>query len=473
MFLNPGAHVHFIAACGTAMASLAVMMKQRGFRITGSDTHVYPPMSLYLRDQDIEIEEGFCGSRLSPPPDLVVVGNAVSRGNPEVEATLSARLPYMSLPEAVREFFLREKRPIVVTGTHGKTTTTALIAHILTISGCDPSFLIAGLPRDDQPCRLGSGDYFVIEGDEYDSAFFAKFPKFFFYMPAILVLTSIEFDHADIYDDLAQIEKLFAQLINTVPQNGLLLARDDDSRVKRLTESSFAPVQSFGLGPDAYWRAVDLTPSPESTSFTIVRAGVSCGRFEVSLNGTFNINNALAAVATATAAGVGLEAVRTSIASFVGVARRQELLGTVNDISVIDDFAHHPTAVANTLAGLRDAHPDRRLWAVFEPASSTNARALFEDRYIEAFPAADHVVITRVPQPERARSDPPMDPSRLAKALRCRGVDTIYLPEPEQIIAHLLEESRAGDLLVFMSNGGFGGVQQRTLRALQVKFDAA
>lgn len=472
MFVRPGAHIHFIAACGTAMASLAALLKQRGYRITGSDQHVYPPMSDFLRRQGIEIESGFSAERLVPPPDLVVVGNAVSRGNPEVEATLNGRVRYVSLPEALRDFFLRDKRPIVVTGTHGKTTTTALTAHILTSSGLDPSFLIAGLPRHTgQPCHFGGGDYFVIEGDEYDSAFFAKFPKFFYYMPEILILTGIEFDHADIYTDISEIEKAFAQLINTVPGGGLLLAADGDPRVADLSLKSFAPVQTFGLSAHAYWRAVDLTASPGSTTFSILRAEKDQGHFELPLNGSYNVSNALAAVAAAAAAGASMDAIRDAIASFAGVSRRQEVLGTVNGVTLIDDFAHHPTAVAETLGGVREVYPDRRLWAIFEPASATNARALFEDRYTEAFAAADRVVMTKVPRPERARDDPPMDAARVVEALTQRGIPSVYIPEPDQVVDHLVKKVDAGDLVIFMSNGGFCGIQRRTLQSLQETFD--
>jgi UDP-N-acetylmuramate: L-alanyl-gamma-D-glutamyl-meso-diaminopimelate ligase len=474
MIVRSGAHIHFIAACGTAMASLAALLKQCGYRITGSDQDVYPPMSEYLRRQGIEIESGFSAERLLPPPDLVVVGNAVSRGNPEVEATLDNRVPYVSLPEALREFFLRDKRPIVVSGTHGKTTTTALTAHILTSSGLDPSFLIAGLPRQtQQPANLGEGDYFVVEGDEYDSAFFAKFPKFLYYMPEILILTGIEYDHADIYADISEIERAFAQLINTVPGNGLLLAAAGDTRVAELSLKSFAPVQSFGLSANAFWRAIDIVPSPGSTSFSILRENEPQGRFELPLNGTYNVSNALAAVGAAAAAGASMEAIRDAIASFAGVSRRQEVLGTVDGVTLMDDFAHHPTAVAETLGGVREAYPDRRLWAVFEPASATNARALFEDRYTEAFAVADRVVMTKVPRPERARDDPPMDAVRLVEALTRRGITAVYLPEPDQVVAHLVTKVDPGDLVIFMSNGGFGGIQRRTLRSLKERFEVA
>ena len=473
MFVRPGGHIHFIAACGTAMASLAALLKHRGYRITGSDQHVYPPMSEYLRRQEIEIESGFSGERLVPPPELVVVGNAVSRGNPEVEATLDGRVPYMSLPEAIREFFLREKRPIVVAGTHGKTTTTALTAHILSCSGLDPSFLIAGLPRNGEPCHLGNGDYFVIEGDEYDSAFFAKFPKFFYYMPDILILTGLEFDHADIYKDVSEIEKAFAQLVNTVPGSGLLLAAAEDARVAELVPKSFAPVQSFGLSASAYWRATNLVSAPGKTAFSIFREGTDQGNFELPLNGTYNVCNALAAVGAAAAAGAPMEAIREALASFTGVSRRQQVLGAVNGITVIDDFAHHPTAVAATLGGLREVYPDRRLWAIFEPASATSARALFEARYIEALAVADRVVMTKVPRPERARGDPPMDAARVVEALARRGIPSVYLPDPEGVVSHLLREVDTGDLVIFMSNGGFGGIQRRTLQSLEERFEPA
>ncbi|MFA6108629.1 MAG: UDP-N-acetylmuramate:L-alanyl-gamma-D-glutamyl-meso-diaminopimelate ligase [Candidatus Latescibacterota bacterium] len=468
MYLQPGSHVHLIAACGTAMGSLAGMLRERGYRVTGSDTHVYPPMSTFLRELGVEVGEGFDPARLIPAPDLVVVGNAVSRGNPEVEETLSRRLRYASLPEVLRELFLRGRRPVVVTGTHGKTTTTAMTAHLLVQGNLDPSFLVAGIPKDfSHPYRLGSGDLFVVEGDEYDSAFFAKHAKFFYYLPQILIVNNLEFDHADIYADLGEIEKAFRQLINIVPANGLLLAHHGDPVVAALLPGSFAPVETFGLEAGACWLAEAVTTTATGIAFRLRHHGDLVGDFHLPLHGEYNVRNALAALAVGFHAGLEPDRLRRALGSFSGVKRRQEVVGQVAGITLIDDFAHHPTAVEATLKGVRQTRPDGRLWAVFEPASATNARALFEERYARAFAAVDRFIIARVPRPERARGDAPFSPERLAEAVRRLGGRAEFFPEVEEIIAAVAAEARPGDTVVFMSNGGFGGIQGRLLAALR------
>ena len=470
MELPSGAHIHLIAACGTAMGSLAGMLCERGYRVTGSDNRVYPPMSTMLEDLGILLHEGFAAEHLDPPPDLIVIGNAVSRGNPEVEAALSRRIPYLSLPEVMRDFFIRGKHSVVVTGTHGKTTTTALIAHLLTVCKLDPSFLVAGLPQNfNRSYRLGQGEHFVIEGDEYDSAFFAKWAKFFYYLPEILVINNIEFDHADIYQDLSEITKIFGQVINIVPQNGLILANGSDPNITDLISDAPAPVQTFGLEEDAFWRATDLQTSAQGTCFTLQKAGSTLGTFELSMSGTHNVRNALASLAIGLHAGLTPDQLRKALCSFAGIKRRQELVGHINDILLIDDFAHHPTAVSLTLAGLKQAYPERRLLAVFEPASATNARALFEERYIEAFALADALVVTRVPRPERAKDDAPFSPQRLVQCLSATGKTAHYLPDTESIAAHLAAQTQPGDLVVFMSNGAFGGLQQKLRAKLQAQ----
>jgi len=468
MQIPPNARIHMIAICGTAMGSLAGMLRERGYRVTGSDSHIYPPMSTFLRDLGIEIQEGFAAEHLDERPDLVVVGNAVSRGNPEVEATLNRRIPYLSLPEILRDVFIRGRRSIVITGTHGKTTTTALAAHLLTRAALDPSFLIAGLPHDfPRPYHLGQGEFFVIEGDEYDSAFFAKTAKFFYYLAEILVVNNIEFDHADIYADLAEIEKAFRQLINTVPQNGLLLASHEDPILAELVPASFAPVQTFGLEPGAFWQATQIEVSPRGSAFTLCRQGDPIARFCLPLGGAYNVRNALAAIGIGLHIGLSLEQLQAGLRTFKGVRRRQEVVGQVSGITVIDDFAHHPTAVEQTLQGLRQIYPDSHLWVLFEPASATNARALFEERYARAFALADHLIVARVPRPERARADAPFSPERLAAAVRQQGRSAVHIPEVPAIVDHVLAGVRPGDLVVLMSNGGFGDIQHKLLDALR------
>ncbi len=472
--LSPPAHIHLIAICGTAMGSLAGMLRARGYRVTGSDTHVYPPMSTFLAEQGIEVQAGFDATRLEPSPELVVVGNAVSRGNPEVEAVLDRQLRYASLPEVLRDLFLRGKRPVVVTGTHGKTTTTAMVAHLLSQGGLDPSFLVAGLPRNfPRPFGLGKGEYFAVEGDEYDSAFFAKWAKFFYYLPEILVVNNVEFDHADIYENLAAIQKAFRQVINLVPGRGLVLASSGDPVLARLLPQSPAPVQSFGLEPGAYWQASEVVVAAEGQHVTLNCQGERLGGFVLPLSGEYNIRNALAAIAVGHRAGVSAEAMAEGLRSFRGVRRRQEELGVVRGITLIDDFAHHPTAVGQTLRGVREAHRQGALWAVFEPASASNARAIFEDQYLQAFAPADRVVIGKVPRPDRARGDEPFSGERLVAGLRAQGKGAWHLPEVDAILAHLEAQVQPGEVVVFMSNGGFGGVQSRFLAALQARYGTA
>jgi UDP-N-acetylmuramate: L-alanyl-gamma-D-glutamyl-meso-diaminopimelate ligase len=466
MLIDCGARIHLIAICGTAMGALAGMLRERGFRVTGSDARVYPPMSTFLRDLGIQISEGFTADNIRDC-DLVVVGNAVSRGNPEVEATLDRRVPYLSLPEVLRELFLRDKRPVVVAGTHGKTTTTAITAHLLLECGLDPSFLVAGLPRNwERPYRLGAGDHFVIEGDEYDSAFFYKIAKFFFYLPEILIINNIEFDHADIYRDLAEVERAFQQLINIVPSNGLILAHQGDPVLQRLLPHSLAPVQTFGMEPGATLRAVDLDADQGSTSFGLLHDGRHLGRFTVAMSGDHNIRNCLAGLGVGLHAGLTADQLRQALPGFLGVHRRQETLGREDGVLLIDDFAHHPTAVGETLSGLRAAYPAARFHVLFEPASATNARALFEERYVAAFRQAAEIVIGSVPRPERARGDAPLDPERLAAALRASGKSATHIPTVEAIVAQVAASAQPGDVVVVMSNGGFGGLQQLLLQAL-------
>ena len=472
--LAAGAHIHLIAACGTAMGSLAAMLAECGFRITGSDSAVYPPMSDYLRQAGIPVMEGFDASRLEPPPDLIVVGNAVSRGNVEVEATLNRRLPYTSLPEAIRDLFLSHRRPVVACGTHGKTTTTALLAHLLSAAGCDPSFLIAGLPQNfSRPYGLGAGDLFVIEGDEYDSAFFAKFAKFLFYQPETVIINNIEYDHADVYNNLAEIETAFQRLINIVPENGLVLANAQDPVVARLLPRSFAQVQTFGLESGADWVATRSDACETGQSFTLISHGSEFGRFRLPLHGIYNVRNALAAIAASVHLGVSCEQLAAGLESFAGIARRQEVIGSAGGVLFVDDFAHHPTSVWQTLEGLRRAYPSGRLWAVFEPASASNARDIFEERYVDAFAVADRVIVAAVPRPERCGDDPPFQPERLAERLRKGGTEADFVSESADIIDLLRSATVPGDVVVFMSNGGFGGLQRRTLKAIEEAGDAS
>ena len=468
MILKNGAHIHLIAACGTGMGSLAIMLQQRGFRITGSDSNVYAPMSTYLRDVGIKLIEGFSASNITKDIDLVVIGNAVSRGNPELEATLDSSIPYSSMPEMLRDYFISGLHSIVISGTHGKTTTTAIMAHLFYHAGLDPSFFIAGIPNNfDHSHRLGAGKHFIIEGDEYDSAYFAKWSKFFYYLPQTLVINNIEFDHADIFAELADIIRSFRYLVNTVPGSGLIVANSDDKSVKEVIKSSHTPVQTFGLESNAYWQGYEIKTTTTGTNFKVMREQKNYGDFWIPLHGVFNVRNAIAAIAVGNSAGIGENEIKNGLATFKGVKRRQEILGVWNNIVVIDDFAHHPTAVENTLVAIREAYPQHRLWALFEPASSTNSRAIFEDGYFRALSIASNIVVGQVPRPERARMDTPFVPNRLVEKLKAIGKYAWHFDHSDQICTHLSKNTQSGDVVLFLSNGGFSGIQQAFIKTLK------
>ncbi len=462
--------IHLIGVGGTAMATLAAMLKRRGHLVRGSDQNIYPPMSTFLAAEGIETLLGYRAEHVTPDLDLVVVGNAVSRGNPEVEAVLDGKLRYCSLPEAVREHFLWGKRSVVIAGTHGKTTTTALTAWLLTAGGRDPSMLVGGIAANfgelGSSYRLGTGPAFVIEGDEYDSAFFDKTAKFLKYLPEIAVVGNIEFDHADIYADLNEIRLAFRRLVNLVPGRGLLLLGSDNDEASALRAQARSPVQTFGLSADADWQGYDLRATADGTSFGVRRCGRDIGRFEVPLVGAHNVRNALGAIAVADAAGVETAQVADGLRQFAGVKRRLEVLGTEGGVTVYDDFAHHPTAIAETLKGLRSAHPGRRIRAVFEPRSASSCRRIFQDAFARSFGAADDVIIASVfrsslPAAERLSAE------QLVSDVRRSGIAARYIPTIDEIVDVLVREREVGDLVVLMSNGGFGGIHAKLLEALR------
>ncbi len=462
--------VHLIGICGTAMATLAAMLKRKGLEVSGSDQDVYPPMSDFLRDEGIEALSGYDAARITSALDLVVVGNAISRGNPELEEVLDRKIRYCSLPEAIRDHFLWGARSIVIAGTHGKTTTTALTGWVLTDAGADPTVLIGGIARNfgehGSSYRMGGGRDFVIEGDEYDSAFFDKTAKFLKYLPDIAVVNNVEFDHADIYADVDAVTLAFARLVNLVPRSGLLLVGADSDRARALVAGARSRVQTFGTADGLDWQVHAITASGATTRFAVRRGGAPYGEFEVPLVGVHNVRNATAAIAIAAEAGISADRAAGALRRFAGVKRRLEIVGMAAGVTVLDDFAHHPTAVAETLAGLRAAHPDARIWAVFEPRSASSCRRVFQDAFAEAFGPADQVVIApvfRSSLPEDVRLSVP----QLVADLRARGQSAHQPGSLDEIVSTIAAESRAGDLVVFMSNGGFGGIHQRLLRALE------
>ena len=461
--------IHLIGICGTAMATLAAMLKRRGYDVRGSDQNVYPPMSDFLAEQQIATLQGYDPQHITADLDLVVVGNAISRGNPELEEVLDRKIRYCSLPEAVRDHFLWGARSIVIAGTHGKTTTTSLAGWVLTHAELDPSVFIGGIAENFAGSyRIGGGRDFVLEGDEYDSAFFDKTAKFLKYLPDVAVVSNIEFDHADIYADLESIRVAFRRLVNLIPRRGLLLLGGDDREARALAQTARCKVETFGLSDGVDWQGHDLKIDAGVTHFGVRRGGTPIGLFEVPLLGAYNVRNALAAIAVGSAVGLNPDTIAEAFRRFKGVRRRMQLRGTVAGVAIYDDFAHHPTAIAETLAGVRSAYPDRPIWAVFEPRSATSCRKVFQDEFAKAFGAADHVILPavfRANLPDEQR----LSIEQLIADLRARGQDARYVPRVDDIVASVAREARAGDLVVIMSNGGFDGIHEKLLTALQTR----
>ena len=468
-------HIHLIAICGTGMGSLAVLLKTLGHRVTGSDQHIYPPMSTQLRDWGIPLYEGFKAAHLQPHPDLVIVGNAVSQDNPEAEAAKQIGAPVMSFPQALADFLIGERHAVVVAGTHGKSTTTALIAWLLEYAGRDPGYFVGAVMRNfPTPIRLAAGEHVVVEGDEYDSAYFDKGPKFLHYRPRTAVLTALEFDHADIYRDLAHVRSAFARFARLLPAEGCLIACADDPGVRSLCaeEAIASEVQTYGLDAGADWQAAEWGAGEGGTVMEVLHNGNVFGRFVTTLFGPHNVRNALAAIAVAHRLGVPRERIASGLASFAGLKRRCEVRGEVGGVTVIDDFAHHPTAVGLTLQGLRQAYPGARLWVVFEPRSATTRRNVFQNAYVDALSRADRVVISEVYRKEQLAAHERLSEERLVEALKARGLAAWFHPDTAAIVAQVSGEAKEGDLVVVMSNGGFDNIHERLLTALRQKAEA-
>ena len=470
--MNEQQHVHLIGICGTAMASLAGMLKQRGFRVTGSDAAAYPPMSDFLAALSIPVAQPYAEENLRPRPDLVVVGNAISRGNPELEYTLDERIPLRSLPQMLQEQFLRGREPIVVAGTHGKTTTTALLAWMFQLAGKNPSFLIGGIAENfGSSFALKQGKHFLLEGDEYDSAFFDKGPKFLHYMPDAVILTSVEFDHADIYRDLEEVKTAFRRLVNLVPRRGRIVAWEGGDALQECLSKAFCPVERYGMGSAAGWRITDLRFGPERTTWTVQRQGERWGEVSCALAGEYNVLNATAAAAMAAGYGIEPQAVAEALKTFRSVKRRLEVKAEIGGVTLVDDFAHHPTAIAGTLQALRTRFPAARLWAIFEPRSNTLRRRVFEADLVRSLGLADEVVIAAVfradaiPEPER------LSTARLVEGLQKAGRHARELSDADAIVAAVVPELRPGDVVAILSNGGFGGIYEKLPLRLKTHFE--
>jgi UDP-N-acetylmuramate: L-alanyl-gamma-D-glutamyl-meso-diaminopimelate ligase len=454
-------HVHFLGICGTAMGAVAAAMREAGFVVTGQDDNVYPPMSEFLEERDIAITQGFRAEDI-PKADLVVIGNAITRGNPAVESVLNRKLFYLSLPEVLKEFFLRGRHNLVVTGTHGKTTVTSLLAWIFESAGLEPSYLIGGIPENlGQGACLRNSKYFIIEGDEYDTAFFDKRSKFIHYLPELVIVNNIEFDHADIYRDLEEIKTSFRRLLNIVPTEGMVLLNADDPNCIEVAKQCPAPIVEVGFSENAGNQIRNARHQHGISRFELFNA-----IFEVPLIGHFNVRNAAMAVSAAHFYGVPVPTIQEALADFSGIKRRQEVRGQVNGITVIDDFGHHPTAIRETLAGLRDRYPKSRLWAIFEPRSNTTRRSVFQHELPRCFAQADGVFLSRVARIEQIPVGERLDPERVVADIVAAGKPAFYEPTADDIVDRLTPLARSGDVIVVFSNGGFEGIHQKLLERL-------
>ena len=463
--LPEGGHVHLIGICGTAMAGLAGLLRARGYRVTGSDEGVYPPMSTWLESLGIRADSGFDAQHLHPDPDLVVIGNAIRRGNPEAEDTLDRRLPFVSLPVLMKDLLLPGTRPAVIAGTHGKTTTSSMLAHILSATGADPSFLIGGIPLGaGAPAHLGRGDVFVLEGDEYDTAFFDKGPKLMHYIPDVAILNAVEMDHADIYRDLEMVKLQFRRWVNIIPRRSLLLVHGDDANAVEVAGKALCRVERFGEGPSNEWRMEAMEDGPSGTTFTL--AGPH-GKIPVSLPtaGAFNARNAVAAIVAAQELGTALPRAAEAMASFPGVRRRLEVRGDAGGVVVVDDFAHHPTAIRETLRAAHSRWPGRRIIGILEPRSWSLRRNLFQAELPAALAGADRVAVAAVFHGEALSAQERLDVPRLVREVTALGVPAFEAEDAEGIVAALAPELRSGDVVLVMSNGGFGGIHERLLVA--------
>ena len=457
------------------MASLAAMLQARGHQVTGSDENVYPPMSTMLASLGINVAQGYAIDNLSPAPDCVVVGNAIPRGNPEVEETLNRRLLYRSLPEVLKEEFIRGRRSLVVAGTHGKTTTTSLAAWVMDQGGLDPSFLVGGVVQNfGASSRVTKSNYFIIEGDEYDTAYFDKGPKFMHYLPELAIVGNIEFDHADIYKDIDAVKLAFRRLMNTVPGNGRLIAGWDSPLVREVIASMgqrlFTQVETFGTCEDARWQARDIDWSGAMTCFRVLREGKEWSEFQTPLIGDFNVRNCLSVIIAADAWGIERQAIIDAMSTFKSVRRRCEVRGEVNGIIVIDDFAHHPTAVRETLSALKTRYTGQRLVAVFEPRSWSSRLAVFQQEYAKAFAPADYVIVAGVFDTRKAtEKGDVLDTAKLISDIAAQCKPAFAIRDVDEIVRRLVSELRSGDVVAIMSNGGFGGIHEKLLGALSAK----
>ena len=458
-------HFHFIGICGTAMGSVAAALQNRGYTITGSDQNVYPPMSDFLIKNNINVSVGHDENNIPDKVDLVVVGNAMSRGNVEVESVLNRKIPYTSLPELIKRYFLQGKRNIVITGTHGKTTTSSIIAHLLNDNGLNPNLMIGGIPLDiGEGGRFTESEFFVIEGDEYDTAFFDKRSKFVHYMPEIVVVNNIEFDHADIFNNIEEIKLSFKRMLNIVPENGIVFVNGDDNDAVEVTENCRAPVIKVGTNDDCDFKIENLNLESFNSSFSI-----KDNSYQLPMDGEFNVRNAAMAIAVSDFLNIDQKNIIESVSKFSGIARRQELRGEEKNVKVIDDFGHHPTAIAATIGALKQRYPDSKIWAIFEPRSNTSRRNLLQSELEDSLSQADGVIISEVPNPEKVPDGELLDVESVIENLSSKGKEAFIGLSSDDIVNKLIPLTSSGDTIVVLSNGGFGEIHDKLLEALKVK----
>lgn len=468
MDLKSGSHVHMMGICGTAMASLAGLLKDRGFQVTGSDSNPYPPMSTQIESLGIQIMKGYKAENLHPRPDFVIVGNVISANNEEAQELLKLGIPYTSLPKAMGEFIIENRESIVISGTHGKTTTTSMMAWVAETAGVKPGFLIGGIPKNfSQSFKNPQGNYFVIEGDEYDTAFFDKVPKFVHYRPKHVVLTSVEFDHADIYKDLQAVKDSFAKLMHLIPENGTLLACSEDANVMELRplakcKNSF----TYGFGTEADFRAKILFQDAKGLGFEVHHKGEILGPYNMQITGEYNVLNATAVVAMSKILGFSENKIQIAMESFEGVKRRQEILGEPGGILVIEDFAHHPTAVRETVKGIQKKYPERKVFSIFEPRSATSRRRIFQKAYVEAFKGSHEVLLAKAFDQSKINEEDRFSSHELVRDLKNSGVTAEDFDSADQIVAALKARAHKGDVILIMSNGGFDGIYTKLIKAL-------
>ncbi len=456
--------VYLIAICGTGMTALAGLLKEKGYAVSGSDMNVYPPMSTFLAESGISVHSGYDEAHLDPAPDLVVIGNSMSRGNPEVEAVLDRKLNYISLPFALREFFIRSSYSCVVAGTHGKTTTSSLLAWVLESAGRDPGFFIGGIPENfGRGFKVGDGKYFVSEGDEYDSAFFDKGSKFLHYLPDLVILNNIEFDHADIFGSLDEIKVAFRRLINQIPRSGHLVSCWDDPIVRELSQNTFSGLTTFGLADGATWRARSLSYTETGMEFDVLQGPDVFARVRPQLHGEHMVRNCLAVTASCAAMGLTADEIRQGLQSFKNVRRRMQFKGEVNGAKVFDDFAHHPTEIKATLDAVRARYPDARIFALFEPRTATSKRRIFETQFVEALSVADHVVLTPLYAEEKVPQNERLPLQQVVVEIEQKGVPCKVLLADDDMLRYLREQIAPGDVVVFMSNGDFNQIPLKIL----------